>query len=203
LTRAQAFTKRTLDVVLAAAGLFVAAIPLAILAAAVKRSSPGPALFRQERVGRGGRTFNCVKLRTMRLGAEAMGTVTTKGDERVTPVGRWMRQYKLDEMPQLWNVLVGDMSLVGPRPDVPGFADQLAGADRVVLSVRPGITGPATLRFRDEEEELALQEDPVRYNREVVFPEKVRLNKQYVESYSCLADLGYMWRTLVPKRRDR
>jgi lipopolysaccharide/colanic/teichoic acid biosynthesis glycosyltransferase len=108
-----------------------------------------------------------------------------------------LRTAKIDELPQLLNVLVGQMSFVGPRPDVPGFADALVGAERVILSVRPGITGPATLRFRNEEEILSLQSDPEAYNREVIFPEKVRLNRQYVESYSFWADLKYIYLTVA------
>src|SRR5688572_8920989 len=115
--------------------------------------------------------------------------VTTEHDPRITPLGRWFRKTKLDELPQLINVLLGQMSLVGPRPDVPGFADQLSGEDRIILSVHPGMTGPATLRFRYEEQELARQVNPERYNRDVIYPEKVRLNREYVESYSFTKDI--------------
>ncbi len=124
--------------------------------------------------------------------------MTTLGDPRITPLGRRLRHWKVDELPQLFNVLVGQMSFVGPRPDVPGFADVLSGEERVILSVRPGITGPATLKYRDEELLLAAMEDPERYNREVIFPDKVRLNHDYVLHWSFTMDLVYLWRTIFP-----
>ncbi|MFP4616422.1 MAG: sugar transferase [Thiohalorhabdus sp.] len=152
--------------------------------------------FTQERVGRNGRVFRVVKLRTMRPDSGLDTTVTTGRDPRITRLGRFFRRTKIDELPQLFNVLVGHMSFVGPRPDVPGYADALEGADRVILSVRPGITGPATLAYRDEEVLLEQVEDPERYNREVIFPDKVRLNREYVEDWSFRKDLGYIWRTV-------
>jgi lipopolysaccharide/colanic/teichoic acid biosynthesis glycosyltransferase len=130
-------------------------------------------------------------------------TVTTAVDPRVTSYGKILRKMKLDELPQLVNVLVGDMSFVGPRPDVPGFADRLTGPDRIILSVRPGITGPATLKYRNEEELLAAQPDPEMYNREVIFPDKVRINREYVEHYSFLADMKYILLTLFGRRDGR
>lgn len=122
--------------------------------------------------------------------------VTTAGDPRITKIGRLFRKTKIDELPQLINVLLGQMSFVGPRPDIPGFADKLQGEDRVILEVRPGITGPATLKFRDEEKILAKQDDPENYNKEVIFPEKVKLNKDYVRNYSFYKDLKYIWQTV-------
>jgi lipopolysaccharide/colanic/teichoic acid biosynthesis glycosyltransferase len=124
-------------------------------------------------------------------------TVTSARDPRITRLGRFFRRTKLDELPQLINVLLGQMSFVGPRPDVPGFADQLNGADRLILAIRPGITGPATLAFRDEEVLLAAQADPERYNREVIYPEKVRLNRIYIEQYNLRKDLTYLIQTVV------
>ena len=123
-------------------------------------------------------------------------SVTTGADPRITCSGRFFRRTKIDELPQLINVLMGEMSFVGPRPDVPGFADSLQGDDRLILSVRPGITGPATLHFRDEEVLLAQQSDPERFNREVIYPEKVRLNRQYVENYRFIDDLKFIWQTI-------
>ncbi|MCU0611715.1 MAG: sugar transferase [Candidatus Eisenbacteria bacterium] len=199
MTRAQVFSKRAFDLAGALLGMLVLGLPALLVGLAVAASSRGPVLFTHNRVGRHGRLFRCVKFRTMRVGAEQLGSVTTADDQRVTPLGRWLRRHKLDEIPQLWNVAKGDMSFVGPRPDVQGFADALQGADRVILSVRPGITGPATLRFRDEESLLARQPDPVRYNRDVVFPEKVRLNREYVERYSLRADLRYILLTVLRK----
>jgi lipopolysaccharide/colanic/teichoic acid biosynthesis glycosyltransferase len=168
------------------------------VAVAVRLSSPGPALFIQNRVGRRGLLFRCAKFRTMRVGADAGGSVTTAADSRVTPAGRFLRRWKLDELPQLWNVLTGRMSFVGPRPDVPGYADRLQGEDRRVLDLRPGITGPATLLFRDEERLLALARNPQAFNDAVVFPEKVRINREYLEGASFGRDIGYIVATVIP-----
>ena len=133
----------------------------------------------------------------MRDGTAFETTVTTADDPRITSVGRLLRRTKVDELPQFMNVLLGHMSLVGPRPDVPGFADRLTGADRIILGVAPGITGPATLAYRREEDLLAAQADPERYNREVIYPDKVRLNRAYVENYTLWRDIEYLWRTVV------
>ena len=133
----------------------------------------------------------------MRASNDLRSTVTTRHDPRITRVGRILRSTKVDELPQLLNVLLGHMSIVGPRPDVPGFADRLSGDDRIVLSIRPGITGPATLEFRNEEELLSSQSDPERYNREVIWPKKVELNREYVANYSFWKDFGYIWRTIA------
>lgn len=122
--------------------------------------------------------------------------VTQSNDPRITRLGHFFRKTKIDELPQLFNVFLGHMSFVGPRPDVPGFADKLSGPDRVILSVRPGITGPATIRFRNEEQILAQQADSEKYNQEVIWPEKVRLNREYVEDYSFWRDLRYIWQTI-------
>jgi lipopolysaccharide/colanic/teichoic acid biosynthesis glycosyltransferase len=178
-----ALAKRAFDVVLAAVGLTLAS-PVILVAWVVASIDTGAnGFYSQTRIGRLGRPFKVVKIRTMRPGSDAGSTVTTSNDARVTPAGRFFRRSKIDELPQLLNVLAGSMSFVGPRPDTPGFADLLEGEDRVVLSVRPGITGPATLKYRDEESLLAAQPDPERYNREVIFPDKVRLNRKYVECY--------------------
>jgi lipopolysaccharide/colanic/teichoic acid biosynthesis glycosyltransferase len=123
--------------------------------------------------------------------------VTTAGDSRITVSGRWLRRYKIDELPQLWNVLKGDMSLVGPRPDVEGYADRLEGDERIVLSVRPGITGPASLKYRNEEEILASVDDPVRYNDEVIWPDKVKMNMEYIREWSFGKDIGYIVATVT------
>lgn len=196
LTRGQAALKRTFDVAGALVGLTVTS-PLVLagwLAATVSTRRNG--LFRQERIGLGGESFEVLKLRTMRAVPGQHSTVTTSGDVRITRTGAWLRRYKIDELPQLINVLRGDMSLVGPRPDVPGFADLLTEDDRVVLTVRPGITGPAALAYRHEEEILATVSDPERHNREVIWPQKVRLNRRYVESWTFSGDLACLLATL-------
>jgi lipopolysaccharide/colanic/teichoic acid biosynthesis glycosyltransferase len=190
------FLKRSFDLFASAFGLVVTGwlIVLAYLAASLDTGKSG--FFTQTRVGRQGRLFKTIKIRTMREIPSIDTTVTTARDPRVTALGRFFRTTKIDELPQLINVLLGQMSFVGPRPDVPGFADALEGEDRIILSVRPGITGPATLKYRNEEELLAGQADPERYNREVIFPDKVRLNRDYVLQYSFRKDLGYLFRTL-------
>ena len=148
-------------------------------------------------MGRNGRRFRVIKLRTMRMDPAVNTTVTTSADARITPVGRLLRRTKIDELPQLINILKGDMSFVGPRPDVPGFADALEGEDRIILGVRPGITGPATLKYRDEEMLLANAEDPEAYNREVLWPDKVRINREYVQNWSFRRDVQYIWKTIL------
>ncbi|MGS4948164.1 sugar transferase [Meridianimarinicoccus sp. RP-17] len=135
-----------------------------------------------------------VKLRTMRP-VEGT-TVTRAGDVRITRLGAKLRRYKLDELPQLWNVLIGNMSFVGPRPDVPGFMDKLTGPDRKILLLRPGITGPATLKYRNEEELLASVDDPERYNADVIWPDKVRINLKYLNDWSFSRDIGYIVKTV-------
>ena len=161
----------------------------------------GPALFRQKRIGQGGKIFTIVKLRTMTPNHDG-STMTVAGEKRITPLGAKLRRWKLDELPQLWNVLVGDMSFVGPRPDVPGYADQLQGPDREVLRLKPGITGPATLKYRDEEDLLASVENPQQYNDEVIFPDKVRLNRYYLHHYSFCADMRMIVATVLDQKID-
>ena len=124
-------------------------------------------------------------------------TVTSSNDIRITKIGAFFRKTKIDELPQLWNVLLGNMSFVGPRPDVPGYADKLKDEDKIVLSVRPGITGPAQLAYKDEEQILAKQEDPKKYNDEVIWPDKVKINRNYVINYSFFKDIYYIWKTIV------
>ncbi|HOO19987.1 MAG TPA: sugar transferase, partial [Kiritimatiellia bacterium] len=186
------------DFVASFSGLVLLSPVMLAVAAAVRLSSPGPVLYVQDRVGRQGRLFRCAKFRTMRVGADAGGSVTTATDSRITPVGRFLRRWKLDELPQLWNVLTGRMSFVGPRPDVPGYADRLHGEDRRILDLRPGITGPATLLFREEERLLALAKDPKAFNDQVIFPEKVRINREYLETASFWRDIGYILATVAP-----
>ncbi len=196
LSRSQAALKRCFDFLGAAAGLMLTCwiILPAWLLATLDTGTNG--FFTQERVGRDGRIFRVVKLRTMRPNAAVGTTVTTARDSRITPLGRFFRRNRIDELPQLFNVLVGHMSFVGPRPDVAGYADTLEGEDRIILSVRPGITGPATLKYRNEESLLAQAPDPEAYNREVIWPDKVRLNRDYVRNWSFRRDLYYVWKTL-------
>lgn len=193
----KAYQKRLFDIVLSTLGL-LALWWLILLSALIAKVNTGAnGFFIQPRVGRYGKVFNVIKIRTMKPVDNIVTSVTTDNDARVTAVGRFFRKTKIDELPQLINVFLGHMSFVGPRPDVPGFADKLVGEERSILSIRPGITGPATLRYRNEEKLLASVDDPERYNREVVFPEKVKLNLEYIRNYSLLNDLKYIVRTII------
>ncbi|MEX2359664.1 MAG: sugar transferase [Gammaproteobacteria bacterium] len=188
--------KRTFDIVFALIGIAAThwIIGIAWLAATIDTRMNG--FFTQTRAGRDGRPFRIIKIRTMRRLPGRVMTVTASDDPRITKLGRFFRKTKIDELPQLFNVLVGHMSFVGPRPDVPEYAASLTGGDRIILSVRPGLTGPATLKYRNEEALLAEQQDPQRYNDEVIYPEKVKLNRAYVENYSFSKDLKYIWQTV-------
>lgn len=188
--------KRIFDFIATLLGLLILVPVLLVIAFLIKLRMPGPVFFIQERVGKDARLFQMVKFRTMKLNHDG-GSISVKGESRITPIGAILRKYKLDELPELWNVLKGDMSLVGPRPDVPGYADQLTGKDRLILHLRPGITGVASLKYANEEELLALQDDPVRYNDEVIFPDKVRLNLKYLEKQSLWLDLRIIFCTLT------
>jgi lipopolysaccharide/colanic/teichoic acid biosynthesis glycosyltransferase len=208
-TRRQAAVKRAFDVAFAAVGLVLTS-PLILLAWLAARLDTGlGGFFRQRRIGLHGRPFDILKIRTMKPVPGWDTVVTTERDPRITRLGRFLRRSKLDELPQFYNILVGDMSFVGPRPEVPAYIQLLADEDRVILSVRPGLTGPATLKYRDEQRLLAGVADPERYNREVIFPDKVRLNREYIEHYSLRRDFAYLWRTVAPgsresdERRDR
>jgi lipopolysaccharide/colanic/teichoic acid biosynthesis glycosyltransferase len=193
----QWFLKRGFDIVFSAIGLVLTfwIILLAYVVATFDTGKSG--FFRQKRVGLHGKLFEVIKIRTMREMSSVHTNVTIDTDPRITPLGRFFRKTKIDELPQLINILLGQMSFVGPRPDVPGFADEVRGADRVILSVRPGITGPATLKYRNEEKFLAKQADPEQFNRDVIFPDKVRINKEYIENYSFFKDLVYIYKTLT------
>ena len=170
-----------------------------LVAICIKVKMPGPVLFRQQRVGREGRLFTMVKFRTM-LVNHGGNSVSVAGESRITPLGSVLRRWKLDELPELWNVLLGDMSFVGPRPDVPGYADTLTGEDREILQLRPGITGPASMKYRDEEEILSAVENPQKYNDEVIFPDKVRINRLYLHDHSFFLDLKMIVATVLGKR---
>lgn len=188
------------DRVVSLLGLLFLSWLLLIVAVLIKIKMPGgPALFRQKRVGKDGKLFTMVKFRTMVV-HHGGSSVSVAGETRITPFGAKLRKYKLDELPELWNVLKGEMSLVGPRPDVPGYADALAGEDREVLKLRPGITGPASLKYRNEEEILARVDDPQRYNDEVIFPDKVRINRYYLHHYSFINDIRLIISTVLGRR---
>ena len=202
------------DRIVAFLGLAVLWPVLVIVAILVKVKMPGgPAFFVQKRVGKDGKLFNCHKFRTMTVKHNG-STVSVAGDSRITPLGAKLRHWKLDELPGLWDVLIGNMSFVGPRPDVPGYADKLVGDDRDVLKLRPGITGPATLKYRLEDEMIAgyvasrqaagdmrsMQEIAVEYNDTVIYPDKMRLNCYYYRHYSFIKDIQMIFCTVLGKK---
>ena len=190
--------KRWFDVTMSLWGLVVFTPFFAVVSLIVKFTSKGPVFYIAPRVGQYGKMFNLYKFRTMFVNAdkEKEGSITVDGDRRITPVGRILRKTKIDELPSLFNVLKGDMSFVGPRPDVKGYADSLTGNDRLILNLKPGITGPATLKYANEEDILATVDDPVRYNNEVIFPDKVRINLSYLDSINLFTDLKLILNTI-------
>lgn len=192
--------KYLFDRIMAFVGLIVLSPVLLVVWMLIRVKMPdGPAVFTQKRVGKDGKLFTMYKFRSMSA-HHSGSTVSVAGESRITPLGAKLRRYKLDELPELWNVLIGDMSFVGPRPDVPGYADKLEGDDRRVLQLRPGITGPASLKYRDEEVLLAGQTNPQEYNDNVIYPDKVRINLYYLDHYSFLADIKMISATVLGKR---
>lgn len=197
LTKRQRLNKRGFDIIFSFMGLVLTSPLISISFLAIVISSRTSGIYAPYRIGRHGLPFRIYKLRTMREINGPINSVTTKDDPRITSIGKWLRKFKIDELPQLWNVLKGEMSLVGPRPDVAGFADQLQGQDREILSLLPGITGLATLKFKQEEELLAQQKNPIIYNRDVIWPEKIKLNREYIKNYSFGLDIQILWKTIV------
>ena len=211
--------KYIFDRIVALIGLLILWPVFLVVAILIKIKMPGgPVMFVQKRVGKGGKLFKCHKFRTMTV-KHSGSTVSVAGDSRITPLGAKLRHYKLDELPGLWDVLIGNMSFVGPRPDVPGYADKLTGDDCDVLKLRPGITGPATLKYRLEDEYLAKarelvsnlnvdldlskmsdQEVAVWYNDNVIYPDKVRLNCYYYRHYSFIKDIQMIFCTVLGKK---
>lgn len=192
--------KYLFDRIMAFVGLVVLSPILFVVWIFIRIKMPdGPAVFTQKRVGKGGKLFTMYKFRSMSA-HHSGSTVSVAGESRITPLGAKLRRYKLDELPELWNVFIGDMSFVGPRPDVPGYADKLEGDDRRVLQLRPGITGPASLKYRDEEVLLAAQANPQEFNDKVIYPDKVRINLYYLDHYSFVADIKMIIATVLGKR---
>lgn len=196
MTAQQRLLKRSFDVVVAGLMLLTLWPFLVIGWIVAARSTKAGGLFTQTRIGQHGKPFTVYKLQTMRP-ASGGSFVTTTSDARITPAGLKLRKLKLDELPQLVNVLRGDMSLVGPRPDVAGYMDRLSGDDRRLLALRPGITGPATLKYRNEEDILDRQSDPQTYNDTVIWPDKVRINLDYLDNWSLRGDMKIMLRTVI------
>lgn len=188
--------KYLFDRVVSLLGLLVLWPVLFVVAVLVRVKMPGgPVIFTQQRVGRYGRLFTMYKFRTMTV-AHGGSSISVAGESRITPLGAVLRRYKLDELPELWNVLIGDMSFVGPRPDVPGYADKLQGEDRLILNLRPGITGPASLKYANEEEILAQVADARWYNDHVIFPDKVKINLDYYYHNTFIGDIKLIFQTI-------
>jgi lipopolysaccharide/colanic/teichoic acid biosynthesis glycosyltransferase len=195
------FVKYIFDRVFALTGLIITLPLFIVIPVLIRIDSKGPAYFFQKRIGKNGRLFTIFKFRSMIVNDGTI-RVTSGTDSRITRAGSFLRRWKLDELPELLNVLIGDMSFVGPRPDVPGYADKLEGDTRKVLLLRPGITGPATLKYLDEEEILSGVSDPQKYNDEIIFPDKVRINIKYFEKFSFSGDLKIIFLTLIRKKID-
>ncbi len=188
--------KRIFDILLSVIGL-VLTLPIILIAwvvATIETKSNG--IFIQKRVGKNAKLFTIYKIKTMKKLDGISTSITSSTDARITKSGKFFRDTKIDELPQLFNVLIGDMSFVGPRPDVEGYADKLTGDDRVILTIRPGITGPASLAYKNEEEILAKQTNPKEYNDTIIWPDKIKINKEYIKNWSFSKDLHYIKETI-------
>ena len=188
--------KRIFDIIFSLIGIMFLTPLFVIISILIKLDSNGPIFFIQRRIGKNGKIFHLIKFRSMRINKSDKNTISIKGDNRITNIGSFLRKYKLDEFPELWNVLVGEMSFVGPRPDVPGYADKLQGSDREILNLRPGITGMASLKYINEEEILSKKKNPKKYNDEVIFPDKVRINREYYLNQSIWLDIKIIFATI-------
>lgn len=188
--------KRLFDFTSSLLGLIILLPLMLVISILIKIDSSGPIFFKQKRVGKDGKLFTMIKFRSMSVVQKSKSTVSVKGDVRITKVGAFIRKFKFDELPELWNVLVGQMSIVGPRPDVEGFADELKGEDRLILELRPGITGPASLKYANEEELLSQQLNPEKFNKEVIFPDKVSINLDYYREQNLILDLKIIFATI-------
>jgi lipopolysaccharide/colanic/teichoic acid biosynthesis glycosyltransferase len=191
------YGKRALDILAATIGLILLSPVLVIAACCIKLASRGPVLYRQVRIGKRARPFQILKFRSMTIQASNSDLkITVAGDSRVTPVGKFLRHHKIDELPQLWNVIRGDMSLVGPRPEVPVYIEEYTQEQRIVLSARPGITDPASLAYRHEEEILAGQADPEQFYRTKILPDKLARNRAYLEKITLQNDIRIILKTI-------
>ena len=189
-------TKRLFDIIFSLLGILFLLPVFIIVSILIKIDSSGPVFFLQDRVGLNGKIFKIIKFRSMKEDHNNSLTVTVRNDKRITKIGKKLRKYKIDEIPELINVLLGDMSFVGPRPDVPGYADLLKGNDRNILKLRPGITSLASIKYSNEEQLLMVQKDPIAYNNDVIFPDKVKMNLNYYENNNIWIDIKIIFATL-------
>ena len=188
--------KRLFDIILSFFGIIILIPVFIIVSILIKISSSGPVFFLQERVGLNGKIFKIIKFRTMKINQEISLTITIENDNRITKIGKYLRRYKIDEIPELLNVLFGDMSFVGPRPDVPGYADLLEGENRNILKLRPGITSRASIKYANEEKLLLNHDDPIAFNNKVIFPDKVEMNLNYYKNNNIWIDIKIIFATL-------
>lgn len=190
-------SKNLFDLILSFIGIVFTwwIILLAWIIASVETKSNG--FFIQKRVGKDGKLFNVYKIKTMKKVEGVNTTITSSNDVRITKSGKFFRDTKIDELPQLFNVFIGDMSFVGPRPDVVGYADKLQGEDKIVLTIRPGITGPASIKYKNEEDILSKQKNPKEYNDNIIWPDKIKINKEYIKNWSLKKDIEYIIKTII------
>lgn len=190
--------KRLIDIVVSGISLFILAPLFILIAVSIKLSSKGTVFYRQIRVGKGGENFQILKFRSMKSNTESLGSqITISGDSRITPIGKILRKFKLDELPQFWNVFIGNMSLVGPRPELPCYVEEYTDEQRRVLNIRPGITDIASIAYRNEEKMLALSPEPEKFYRSVVLPHKLTLNLQYISRVTFRNDLSLIGKTIL------
>lgn len=188
--------KEIFDKFFAFLGLIIISPILLVVSILLKIKMPdGPVFFTQKRVGKNGKLFTIFKFRTMSV-SHGGSSISVAGEARITKLGATLRKFKIDELPELWNILIGTMSFVGPRPDVPGYADKLEGEDRLILKLKPGLTGPASLKYKNEEELLAKVENPIEYNNTVIFPDKVKINLEYYKNHNIFLDIKYLFKTI-------
>ena len=187
--------KRTFDIILSIFAIFLLFPSFLVVSFLIVIDSGFPIFFLQKRIGRGAKEFNIIKFRTMKTNDKNI-TITVSDDSRITRIGKFLRKTKIDELPEILNVLFGQMSFVGPRPDVKGYADKLKGANRKILDLRPGITGPASLKYYNEEDILSKKSNPKKYNDEVIFPDKVKINMYYFHNRSFFLDLKIIFATI-------
>ena len=193
LTKTSRNIKRIFDVLLTIILIPLTIVPLMLFLVLATIDTKQTGLFSQDRVGKRGKLFKIYKIRTLKKGKHTLGHL----DDSASRFGKFLRAYKLDELPQLFNVLFGHMSFVGPRPDIVGFADVLEGEDRIILKIKPGVTGPATIKYKNEEAILELQDDPENYNRTIIWKDKVEINKMYIKDWSFSLDLKYILQSII------
>lgn len=192
ITKKDRNIKRVFDVLLTIILIPLTIVPLLLFLVLATIDTKQTGLFSQNRVGKNGKLFKMFKIRTLKKGEHILGHL----DDSASIYGKFLRTYKLDELPQLFNVLFGDMSFVGPRPDIEGFADKLEGEDRIILEIKPGVTGPATIKYKNEESILEQQDDPENYNRTIIWKDKVEINKMYIKDWSFYLDLKYILQSI-------